>query len=148
MRIAKYSAHPLESDAKDVYHDDGRDYYEAELRPEDGAYLLPYMARRADGSPHGAPFEESDLTDRSMAFGGRQFFYPDASRIFEDIDRTITGRDEQGEANELDRMADFEFVRALPPAGYTQQGEVSGVDYFPYKPFLASHQPTAGALAA
>ena len=147
VRIAKYSAHPLESDAKEVYHNDGKDYYEVELRPEDGAYLFPYMARRADGSPHGAPFEESDLTDRSMAFGGRQFFYPDASRIFEDIDRTITGRDEHGEANELDRMADFEFVRALPPGGYTQQGEVSGVDYFPYKPFLASHQPTAGALA-
>ncbi|SVC35634.1 uncharacterized protein METZ01_LOCUS288488, partial [marine metagenome] len=46
VRIKKFSAHPLEEDAKDLYHDNGMDYYEAELRPEDGPYLLPYMARR------------------------------------------------------------------------------------------------------
>jgi hypothetical protein len=147
IRIRKFSAHPLEEDSRAVYHDDGNDYYEVELRPEDGPYLLPYMARRADGSPNGVPFEESDLTNRDLGFGGRQFFYPDASRIFADIDRTVGGRDEDGEGSILDRMADFTFVRGLPPAGYTQQGEVSGVDYFPYKPFPISHQPSPQALA-
>ena len=35
VRIKKYSAHPLEEDAKASYHDDGKEYYEVELRPED-----------------------------------------------------------------------------------------------------------------
>ncbi len=135
VKIRKYSAHPLEEDAKAVYHDDGKDYYEVELRPEDGPYLLPYMARRANGAPQGEPFEEGDLLNAAMQFGGRQFFYPDASRLFAEIDRTIGGRDEHGEGNILDREANFDFIRALPPSGYTQKGEKLGVDYFPYKPF-------------
>ena len=78
VRIEKFSAHPLESDAADVYHDDGKSYYEVELRPEDGAYLLPYMARRADGSEDGTPFEAADLGDPGIGYGGRQSFLPDA----------------------------------------------------------------------
>ena len=74
VRIEKFSAHPLESDAAEVYHDDGKAYYEVELRPEDGAYLLPYMARRADGSADGTPFEDSDLTNAAIGYGGRQTF--------------------------------------------------------------------------
>ena len=147
VKIRRYTAHPLEEDSKDVYHQDGRDYYEAELRPEDGPFLLPYMARRADGSATGAPFEESDLTDAELGFGGRQFFYPDASRIFQEIDRTVAGRDEAGAANVLARMADFDFVRALPPAGYAGRGEVAGVDYFPYRPRPLAHSPTRASLA-
>ncbi|MCZ6892241.1 MAG: asparaginase domain-containing protein [Chloroflexi bacterium] len=143
VKIKKFSAHPLEEEAKATYHDDGKDYYEVELRPEDGSYLLPYMARRADGSP----FEESDLMNAAIGFGGRQFFFPDASRIFADIDRSIPGRDEDGEANILDRQADFDFVRALPPAGYPQRGEVSGEDYFPYKPFPVYMRPRYRDLA-
>ena len=135
VRIRKFSAHPLEEDAGDVYHDDGRDYYEVELNPEDGPYLLPYVARRADGSLDGAPFEEDDLSDPDLAYGGRQFFYPDASRIFADIDRTIAGRDERGEGSVLGKKADFDFVRALPSGGFTRRGETAGRDFFPYKPF-------------
>ncbi|MCI0799970.1 MAG: hypothetical protein J4O06_14415, partial [Chloroflexi bacterium] len=41
VRIRKFTAHPLEEDARDVYQDDGKEYYEVELRPEDGAYPLP-----------------------------------------------------------------------------------------------------------
>ena len=147
VRIRKFSAHPLEEDARAQYHDSGNDYYEVELRPEDGPYLLPYMARRADGSPNGVPFEDGDLFDIAMNCGGRQFFYPDASRIFADIDRTISGRDEHGEGNILDRQADFDFIRALPPGGYTQQGEELGVDYFPYKPFPIRKSPRYPDLA-
>lgn len=147
VRIRKYTAHPMEDDAKAVYHDDGKEYYEVELRPEDGPYPLPYVARRADGSDQGAPFEESDLLDATLEYGGRQFFYPDASRIFADIDRTIPGRDEHGEANILDLKADYEFIRALPPAGYSEEGEKSGQDYFPYKPYPISNRPRYSDLA-
>ena len=147
VRIKKFSAHPLEADAKEVYHDDGKDYYEVELRPEDGPYLLPYLARRADGSPQGVPFEDGDLLSAALNYGGRQFFYPDASRIFADIDRTLPGRDEHGAGSVLDRKAEYEFIRALPPGGYTQAGEVSGVDYFAYRPYPISHRPRYVDLA-
>ena len=81
VRIARFSAHPLESDAASVYHESDRAYDEVELRPEDGPYPLPYVARRADGSPEGTPFEDADLEDPALDFGGRQFYYPDASRV-------------------------------------------------------------------
>ena len=32
VRVRKFSAHPLEEDAREVYHDDGKEYYEVELR--------------------------------------------------------------------------------------------------------------------
>ena len=147
VKIKKYTAHPLEEDAEALYHQNGEDYYEIELRPEDGPYPLPYVGRRADGSSHGVPFEEQDLRDPSLNFGGRQFFYPDASRIFTDIDRTLAGRDEDGEGSILDRIADFDFIRALPPSGYTRKGEVSGLDYFPYKPFAIGRFPRRKDLA-
>ena len=141
VKIRKYSGHPLEEDAAAVYQQDGKDYYEVELLPEDGPYPLPYVARRANGSEGSQPFEEADLFDPSLNFGGRQFFYPDASRMFAEIDRTISGRDESGEGSTLDRKADFEFIRVLPPGGYTQKGEKSGVDYFPYRPLAIRRSP-------
>jgi L-asparaginase/Glu-tRNA(Gln) amidotransferase subunit D len=147
VKIRKFTGHPLEEQAKDVYHDDGKDYYEVELTPEDGPYLLPYLGRRADGSAHGTPFEEADLVNETIGYGRRQFFYPDASRIFSDIDRTITGRGEHGEANILDQQADFDFIRVLPPGGYPKNGEVSGVDYFPYRPYAISRRAGYSDLA-
>ena len=140
VRIKKLSAHPLEEDSRELYHDDGKEYYEVELRPEDGPYPLPYMGRRK-GGPDGVPFEAGDMSDPELNYGGRQFFYPDASRIFADIDRTISGRDERGEANILDRKADFDFIRALPSGGFTSRGEVGGVDYFPYRPPALARRP-------
>ena len=147
VRIRKYSAHPLEEDATAVYHQDGRDYYEVELRPEDGPYPLPYVARRANGSEQGQPFEEADLFDPSLDFGGRQFFYPDASRMFTEIDRAIPGRDESGEGSILDRKANYDFIRVLPPGGFTRNGEKSGVDYFPYRPLAVRRSPRYRDLA-
>ncbi|MGI0092259.1 MAG: asparaginase domain-containing protein [Nitrososphaerales archaeon] len=135
VKIRKFSAHPLEADSAEVYQDNGKDYYEAVLKPEDGPYPLPYMARRKNGSPKGRPFEAGDLLDPTINFGGRQGFYPDASRIFLDIDRTVSGRSEGGKGSTLDRKADYEFIRALPPAGYASKREVSGIDYFPYEPY-------------
>ena len=66
--IEQFSAHPLERDAAELYaapdgylDADGRfsrkrkswtdvPVYEVTLKPEDGLYALPYMARQADGS--------------------------------------------------------------------------------------------------
>ena len=147
VRISKYSGHPLEADSAAVYHDDGNGYYEVELRPEDGPYPLPYVARRTNGSGNGQPFEEADLFDPALDYGGRQFFYPDASRMFEEIDRAISGRDESGEGSILDRKADYDFIRVLPPGGYTARGEKSGVDYFPYRPLAIRRSPSYRDLA-
>ena len=65
--IEQFSAHPLERDAAELYappdgyldpqgvfHQTRQSpndvpVYEVTLRPEDGLYLLPYMARQADG---------------------------------------------------------------------------------------------------
>src|SRR5262249_7958997 len=67
--IEQFSAHPLERDAAELYSQpDGyldsagafhrertgpgdRPVYEVTLKPEDGLYPLPYMARRANGQP-------------------------------------------------------------------------------------------------
>ena len=147
VRIEKFSAHPLESDAAEVYHDDGKPYYEVELRPEDGAYPLPYMARRADGSEGGTPFEDSDQRDAGTGYGGRQSYFPDASGLFENIDRGLGGRGHDGAASELDRLAEFDFVRVLPPSGYTKQGEVGGRDFFPYSPRPLGKFPPNSAMA-
>src|SRR5512134_653645 len=67
--VEQFSAHPLERDAAELYGPpDGyldaagafhrerrspvdRPVYEVTLRPEDGVYPLPYMARQADGRP-------------------------------------------------------------------------------------------------
>jgi L-asparaginase len=147
VKIRKFSSHPLEDDASDVYQSDNKEYYEVTLSPEDGSYLLPYAARRADGSKNGVPFEASDLLNRDLDYGTRQTFYPDAQRIFEDIDRTIYGRTEDGEGSILDRKADYDFIRALPSGGYVRRGEKSGVDYFPYKPYPLEKSPRVGDLA-
>lgn len=147
VKIKKFSAHPLEEDSAEVYHNDGKDYYEVTLSPEDGPYLLPYMARRKDGSTKGTPFEASDLNNFAIDFGGRQTFYPDASRVFAEIDRTISGRTVDGEGSILDRKADFDFVRVIPSGGYTKMGEISGVDYFPYRPEALRKAARIGDLA-
>ncbi len=147
VKIMKFTAHPLEEDSSDVYHDNGKPYYEVTLRPEDGPYLLPYMARRADGSKNGVPFEANDLQNPNIKYGSRQGFYPDASRIFTEINRTVYGRSEEGEGSILDRKADYDFIRVLPPGGYTKKGEVSGVDYFPYKPIRCAKTARVGDLA-
>jgi L-asparaginase/Glu-tRNA(Gln) amidotransferase subunit D len=147
VRIKRFSAHPLEEDAAGVYHEPDRPFDEVELRPEDGPYPLPYVARRADRSTQGVPFEDADLEDPSIGYGGRQFYDPDASRVFAEIDRTIAGRDEDGGGSALDRRADFDFLRVLPSGGFTSRGERSGRDFFPYKPRAIAHRARYADLA-
>ncbi len=157
--VEAFSAHPLEADAEylygppDGYRDasgeirerrsspDDVPVHRIELRPEDGLYPLPYMALQADGRPWDG--------DEAEPFGppanARQPFYPDASRVFEEIDRLQPGDD--GLAGHLDRLADFEFLRPAPPGGWTRDGEERGRDFFPYRPAHFIRQPSRLTLA-
>jgi L-asparaginase len=172
--VRQFSAHPLEADAAELYgpadayvdssgtlhperqNADDVPVYEIRLDPEDGLYPLPYMAMQANGQPWdgdcaepGAPAEQS-----------RQPFYPDASRIFEEIDRL--GMNDEGHGNLLSSRADFDFYRAAPGGGYkkglprdarTDVGssdippEQLGKDFWPYRPTHLAQTPPLGRLA-
>ncbi|HVU22740.1 MAG TPA: asparaginase domain-containing protein [Opitutus sp.] len=153
--VDQFSALPLDRDAADLFAppdgyldahntfhrekaDPGdRPVYQVELRPEDGLYPLPYMGRRADGSAW-EDWEPAPGADGRI----RQPFYPDASRLFEEIERM--GAETTGN---IFGRARFDFYRPAPPAGYvhglpaaertdTGAGDIppeqAGVDYFPY----------------
>lgn len=172
--VEAFSAHPLERDAADLYappdgyvdgsgafaeqrrSDTDTPVYKVRLRPEDGLYLLPYVARQADGSPW---VQEGASADADEAHS-RQTFFPDASRLFEEIDRF--GLDATGRNNMLARLADYAFVRAAPSGGYrhglpaqrrTDLGEgdippeTRGRDYFGYVPEQLAAAPRLATLA-
>lgn len=163
--IEQFSAHPLERDVAELYGPpDGyldakgefhkqrtaptdKAVYEAELKPEDGLYPLPYMAVQANGRPW-----EGNATEPGAPFSkSRQTFYPDASRIFEEIER---------EGANLSALASFDFYRAAPSGGYTKglpaalrtdvgKGDIPpekpGIDFFQYGAYGTT--PTRLALA-
>jgi L-asparaginase len=172
--IEQFSAHPLERDAAELYAppdgylDSGgifhkertsladKPVYEVILRPEDGLYPLPYMARQANGQAW-----EMDGTEKTApAEFCRVPFFPDGSRLFEEIDRL--GISDEGIGCLLTAKADFDFYRALPSGGYakgrsarerTDVGdgditpEVRGIDFFPYRPGYLRKEPPMAALA-
>jgi L-asparaginase len=81
--------------------------YEVILHPGDGLYPLPYMARQADGSAW-----EMDGTEKNApAELVRVPFFPDGSRLFEEIDRL--GVSDQGVGCLLTSKAEFDFYRGL-----------------------------------
>jgi hypothetical protein len=174
--IEMHSAHPLEKDAAELYgppdgfvdsdgnfHEERQNpedkaVYKVELKPEDGLYMLPYMARQADGK----------AWDRECAYRGapsdkcRQPFFPDASRVIEEIDRGIWGTDSSGVSPALSSKAELDFYRPVPPGGYTKglpasqrtdtgEGDIPpetlGEDFFPYKPFHLERAPDYRDLA-
>ncbi len=172
--VEQFSAHPLERDAAELYgapdgylDADGvfrkerrseRDQpvYEIELRPEDGLYPLPYMARQADGRA----WEEECADPGAPAERARQGFFPDGSRSFEEIDRLSV--DMNGVANTISAQAEVDFYRLLPPAGFTKglpahlrgdvgEGDIApeqrGKDFFPYKPYHLGAGPPRPTLA-
>jgi hypothetical protein len=172
--VEQFSAHPLERDAADLYappdgylNADGTfsrerrsptdvPVYEITLRPEDGLYPLPYMARQANGRP----WEDETTDPDAPPERCRQPFYPDASRIFEEIDRL--GIDPLGHGSLLSARADFDFYRPAPSGGYTRglpasartdvgEGEIPperlGEDFFPYRPYHLSAAANHAALA-
>ena len=172
--VQQFSAHPLEKDAAELYgppdgyvdaagafREDRRSdtdipVYRVELTPEDGLYPLPYMARQADGSA----WEDDCAYPGAPASHSRQAYYPDGSRIFEEIDRF--GMDEHGMGNLISRLADVDFYRVLPSGGYTKglsaaertdvgegdiQPEKMGQDFFVYRPVHLAVSPPRGRLA-
>jgi L-asparaginase len=172
--VEQFSAHPLERDFAELYGPpDGyldsagvfhkertsaadKPVYEVTLQPEDGLYPLPYMARQANGRAW-----EMDGTDKDVpAERCRVPFFPDASRLFEEIDRL--GISDSGAGCLLSAKADFDFYRALPSGGYAKgrsagertdigagdiPPEVRGTDFFPYRPGYLRKEPPMTALA-
>src|SRR5919108_2549407 len=172
--IEQFSAHPLERDAAELYappdgyldasgefHKERQGphdipVYEVTLRPEDGLYPLPYMARQANGHA----WEDDGAMPQAPAAQCRQPFYPDASRLFEEIDRLGIGDD--GLASLLSSKADYDFYRAVPSGGYTKglpagkrtdmgEGDIApealGRDFFPYRPAYLRWEPPMASLA-
>lgn len=172
--IEQLSAHPLEQDAaelngppdgyidsKGVFHKERQGpgdipVYEATLRPEDGLYPLPYMTRQANGQP----WDGIGASVNAPAELSRQHFFPDGSRLFEEIDRMGMGDD--GISNLLSSKADFDFYRPAPSGGYTKglpaarrtdigEGdiprEILGKDFFPYRPYHQRREPVRATLA-
>jgi len=157
--VEQFSAHPLERDAAHLYappdgyvdgagsfhrertHDDDIPVYEVRLDPTDGLYPLPYMGRKVDGTAWESDCSFPDAGDLEC----RQPFFPDASRLFEEIDRL--GLDAEGRAGQLRRHATFSFHRAAPSGGYLVRGERRGIDFFPYRPRHLRALPGAQALA-
>lgn len=157
--VEQFSAHPLEAEVAGLYgapdgyigpdgtftrerrSETDKPVYEVTLTPDDGLYYLPYMAMQADGRPwegdESDPFGPPDRT--------RQPFYPSAERVFEEIDRFGVGDD--GLGGHLAKMADYDFLRPAPPAGYTSRGEMRGKDFYPYRPVHLLRQPSRLALA-
>jgi hypothetical protein len=103
--VEQFSAHPLEADAAELYgppdgyldaegsfHRQRRSssdkaVYEVELRPDDGLYPLPYMARQVDGRS----WDADGAQEIAPAHQSRQPFFPDGSRPVEEIDRLGIG---------------------------------------------------------
>lgn len=167
--IEQHTGHPLEADAAELYappdgyvdragnfSPDRRDaadvpVYRVTLHPDDGLYPLPYMARQASGEPW-----EGD----TGAGGGRQPFFPDGSRLVDEIDRFGIG--DSGRGNLLSAQADFDHFRVAPSGGYTRglaadartdvgkadlAPEASGRDFFPYRPYDERQEPDLAVLA-
>ena len=172
--VEQFSAHPLERDAAELYappdgyldssgafHKERRNasdkpVYEITLKPEDGLYPLPYMARQANGQAWEMDGTEKDAASELC----RVPFFPDASRLFEEIDRL--GISDEGVGCLLSGKAAFDFYRALPSGGYATgrhadertdigEGDIGpesrGVDFFPYRPGYLRKEPPMAALA-
>jgi hypothetical protein len=170
--VEQFSAHPLEADVAELYgppdgyigtdgvfhkerkSDTDKAVYEIEMKPEDGLYPLPYMATQVDGRPW-----EEECTDPGSP-KGRQGFFPDGSRSFEEIDRTAIGVD--GTVSLISSVAHVDFYRGVPPSGFTKglpaslrkdkgEGdiapEVRGKDFYGYKPHHLASAPPRPALA-
>ena len=102
------------------------------LNPEDGLYPLPYMARQANGQA----WEGDGTEERAPVEQCRVPFFPDGSRLFEEIDRL--GISDKGWGSLLSSKADFDFYRAAPSGGYTsgeksRNGPTSGKVILPRK---------------
>lgn len=173
--VEQFTAHPLESDAAELYgppdgyvdasgafhterqSDGDTPVYKVELKPEDGLYPLPYMARQADGSA----WEDDCAFPLAPTENSRQAYYPDGSRIFEEIDRL--GIADDGSGNLVSAKAEIDFYRVLPSGGYTKglaaekrtdigEGDIPperlGRDFFAYRPVHLAASPPRAVMAS
>ncbi|MEM9037659.1 MAG: asparaginase domain-containing protein [Actinomycetota bacterium] len=171
--VEMFSGHPLESDAAELYGSpdgwldadgtfhtqptgpDDTPVFEVELRPDDGLYLLPYMAMQADGSP----WEDTTAYPGAPESASRQTFFPDASRIYEEIERF--GLTAFGSTQQFGDV-EFDFYRPAPSGGYKKgqsaedrtdvgegpiEPEAFADDFFAYFPFHLNNEPHLRALA-
>src|SRR6266545_237598 len=114
------------------------------------------MARQANGQA----WEDDGAVPQAPAAQCRQPFYPDASRLFGEIDRLGLG--DEGLASLLSSKAHYDFYRAVPSGGYTKglpaikrtdvgEGDLApetlGQDFFPYRPGYLRKEPPMAALA-
>lgn len=161
LYVEAFSAHPLERESADLYappdgwldkegtfhqvqpFEGATPVYAVELDPADGLYPLPYMGRQADGSA----WEETAAAPFAPAAAARQTFYPDARRLYEEIERF--GLADLGTPVELGSIADFDFFRAAPSGGYTTgpDAERLGQDFFVYYPYHLQSEPGVAHLA-
>ena len=172
--VEQYSAHPMEKDVAELYaapdgyldasgnfsaertSDADKPVYRIEIAPEDGYYPLPYMARQADGSA----WETDGTGARVDRARSRQPFMPDGTRTFDEVDRL--GVDGMGHGNTIANLADVDFFRLAPSAGYTKgqpeaertdigEGDIAeekaGKDFFPYRPAHLNASPPRMTLA-
>jgi len=172
--IEAYSAHPLEIDAGELYappdgwltpdgafHETeptvgGTPVFSVDLRPEDGLMPLPYMARQADGSA----WDDATAYPFAPPASSRQTFYPDASRVYEELDRLCM--DLSGRSVALSCIAEFDFIRAAPSGGWkggrpaemrtdVGEGDIEperfGLDFQGYFPFHLMREPHLPVLA-
>lgn len=172
--VEQFSAHPLEKDLAELYAaPDGyldaegrfsaeqtspadKPVYKVEISPEDGYYPLPYMALQADGTA----WETDGTGARVERAKSRQPFMPDGKRTFDEVDRL--GVDGSGTGNTISNLADVDFFRLAPSAGYTKglaaeertdegEGDIApeaaGRDFFPYRPAHLNASPPRMTLA-
>ncbi|MEX0954834.1 MAG: asparaginase domain-containing protein [Rhizobiaceae bacterium] len=172
--VEQFSAHPLEADVAELYgppdgyvdasgnfsaeknSDADKPVYKVELTPDDGYLPLPYMAIQADGSA----WEGDGTTPRAPREKSRQPFYPDGSRVFDEVD--CLGVDGSGRGSAISNLAEVDFFRLAPSGGYTKglsaemrtdvgegdiEPEVSGANYFPYRPPHLNASPPRMSLA-
>ena len=172
--VEQFSAHPLERDAAELYappdgyidaagdfserrrNPDDKPVYRIELKPEDGLYPLPYMARQADGGA----WEDDTAHPGAPAERSRQAYFPDGSRLFEEVDRL--GVSMAGHGSMISSLAEVDFHRIVPSGGYTKglpesersdigEGDIApealGRDFFPYRPTHLASAPPRPALA-
>ena len=152
--VEQFSAHPLESDAAELYG------------PPDGYLGSDGVFRKERRDDRDKPVYEIELKpweEECTAPGattGRQGFFPDGSRSFEEIDRLSVG--DAGTASLLSSIATIDFYRGVPPSGYTKglpahrrtdkgQGDIApelrGTHFFGYKPYHLAVAPPRPARA-
>ena len=172
--VKAFSGHPLERDARELYappdgfmdrdgvfhrideeHPVGAEpVYEVTLDPDAGLYMLPYVARPKKGSHWKSAATAAALAEDHSVEELRQTHYPDAARVYEEVDRFAI--DFEGRNGLLSELADFVHLRAIPPGGYRSSEaaieaglpapEQGGRDYFGYAPVPLRAEPGPDAL--